>query len=173
MTAPEIIQPNTLRLILWPICPRECEDCCNKQWDMDALPYCQDFAPYDTILLTGGEPMVFPRRLHEAIRAIRKSSSAEIYIYTASVRDLSAACGILTAADGMTVTLHEQHDVYAFLGFAMRVHGYERSLRVNIFPGVSCDVPKGWTAKSKTKWRKKCHLPEGETLMRYAGWNWQ
>lgn len=155
-----------LRLLLWEECNRNCPGCCNKDWNLETLPVCRDFSPYDTVMLTGGEPMMCPPAVHNAVRTIRKDSDAEIYVYTAKV-DNSAAISVLSAVDGMTVTLHTQVDVEPFLNFTRAVANIDRSLRVNIFQGIEVDVPPDWQIKRGMYWVKNCPLPEDEVFMRY------
>jgi hypothetical protein len=170
-----------LRLLLFSACNRDCEGCCNKDWDLKALPAITDFTDYDQILLTGGEPMLSPRRIWEAIGTIRKQNrTAKIYLYTALVRaELFDLLNDSHGLDGVTLTLHEQNDVtpelLAFLFLAPR----EKSLRLNVFEGVSLpsdvkafgqrverDVLDGWKVKLDMIWIKNCPLPENETFGR-------
>lgn len=59
-----------LRLLFTKDCNRDCPGCCNKDWDLDHLPVCADFKPYDLVMITGGEPMLYPERLLKLIRKI-------------------------------------------------------------------------------------------------------
>jgi molybdenum cofactor biosynthesis enzyme MoaA len=49
-----------LRLLVTERCARSCSGCCNHDWDLAALPTCESYAGYDEVLLTGGEPMLYP-----------------------------------------------------------------------------------------------------------------
>ena len=51
---------DKLRLLLFEECNRSCPGCCNRDWDLQPLPVCYDLPPYRIILLTGGEPMLYP-----------------------------------------------------------------------------------------------------------------
>lgn len=158
-----------LRLLLWSDCNRSCPGCCNKDWNLDALMRVRvkDFEGVQTIMLTGGEPMIYPDRLKNAIKAIRMVSSASIYVYTAKV-DTPDAREVLIAADGMTVTLHCQADVEPFLKFAQSVKGLARSLRLNIFKGIEVpEIPAGWVVKDNIEWIKDCPLPQDEVFMKF------
>ena len=67
---------DKLRLLLFEECGRNCPGCCNRDWDLQALPVCQDFTPYQIIMLTGGEPMLHPEIIHSAVTEIRRQTKA-------------------------------------------------------------------------------------------------
>jgi len=164
-----------LRLLLFEDCERNCAGCCNKQFDLAALPLCTDYKPYSLIMLTGGEPMLKPDVVWDAIAAVRKTSNAKIVLYTAKTDDRKALSWILDAVDGLTVTLHEQVDakpLYEFTEYYWHTrHTFTRnkSLRLNVFSEVE-HVPSlygRWSIKSNLQWIDPCPLPEGEVFMRY------
>lgn len=160
-----------LRLLLWPDCNRSCPGCCNKQWDLDKLPRVSSYEGYDEILLTGGEPMLYPERLQDIIRHIRMCAPrAKIIVYTAAT-DCIDLVFILAMVDGMTITLHDKHDVTFIKRFISRVPTWElklRSVRLNVFKGISIkDIDiSNISVKTGITWIKKCPLPEGEVFMR-------
>ena len=92
---------DKLRLLLLDDCNRNCPGCCNRDWDLQALPLCQDYTPYRLIMLTGGEPMLYPEIIREAIAAIRRQTNVPIYLYTAMPEQLDMLMPLL---DGVTVT---------------------------------------------------------------------
>jgi len=159
-----------LRLLLWEECNRKCPECCNKEWDLKALPKCDDFSPFKTVMLTGGEPMLRPRMVRNVARDIRfQSPTAKIYLYTAKVDDVAETLSTLYVIDGLTLTLHEQKDVRPFLKLIRHLPAWNLSLRLNIFKGVNINNKHiyGWKVKSEMEWVKDCPLPEGEVFMRY------
>ena len=157
-----------LRLVLFEACDRSCPGCCNHDWDLKNLPMCTDYTPYEMIMLTGGEPMLHPEIIRQAVKKIRAQTDAPIYLYTAKVEDLD---DILPILDGVTVTLHEPGDLPAFQRFLAAARNLEgRSLRLNVFREAGplpLPVP-GWTVKENMEWIPNCPLPDGEVLMRYA-----
>lgn len=170
-------EKKKLRLFLWPDCTRNCPGCCNNDWDIDGLPVITDFADYDEIMLTGGEPMLYPARLRRAIADIRKQHIGNIWIYTAhpsfSLLTFLLAPGM---ADGATVTLHHQSDVYMLAEFMWMMARFgrgvvesARSMRLNVFAGI--DVTgldtSGWLVKDGMEWIKDCPLPDGEVFGRW------
>ena len=159
-----------LRLFMWANCHKTCTMCCNQYWDLDALPDCEDYSPYDVISITGGEPLIDTRTIHNVIRQIRKTSKAEIYIYTAKVDELADMLPVVYAADGLTVTLHDPEDAAPLQRLADAIVGIDRSLRANIFKGVHVpgNLP-GWVVKWDKVYVANAPLPKSETLMRWDG----
>lgn len=160
-----------LRLILFRACKRNCQGCCNNDWDFNTIPYCFTYKGFDEILLTGGEPMLYPAIVEDIIAEIRKQTSTPIYMYTAETNDKERLYKILKMIDGVTVTLHEQTDVLPFIRFAKYVSDLQlknKSLRLNIFSGVMIeDIPSGWIVKDSITWINPCPLPTGEILQKY------
>lgn len=154
-----------LRLLLFEECNRNCPGCCNHDWDLKSLPVCQDYTPYRLIMLTGGEPMLRPDIIVQAVKDIRVQTDAPIYLYTAYPEGLE---DILPMLDGVTITIHEAADVPRFQRFLYRASGLEgKSLRLNVFQEAGELYAAGWKAKNGMKWIKDCPLPKGEVLMRY------
>lgn len=167
-----------LRLLLFEDCHRNCAGCCNKDWNLGTLPICDSFTGYEEILLTGGEPMLSPRLVHDVITDIREETSLEqdqpqIYLYTADVRRLADIIELLDRLDGITVTLHSQNDVLPWIRLAdiVATNGMcvRKSLRLNVFDGVVLEETKAtkyWKIKSGMRWITNCPLPENEIFMR-------
>jgi len=161
-----------LRLLLSAECNRDCPMCCNKYYNLDKLPVETDYAQYDEIYITGGEPMIHMNLLIETIINIRISSSAKIFVYTAKVDNLGDAMTILTITDGMTLTLHTKDDVEDFREFndEMLKSELNRSLRLNVFRGVAplgyFDGDEMWRVQEDMVWVKDCPVPDGEVFRR-------
>lgn len=161
-----------LRLLLLEECNRNCQGCCNKDWDLKSLPPCKDFSGYEMIMLTGGEPMLYPWLVKGVSQIIRKQTDTPIILYTAKVDDIKESYDVLHYIDGMTITLHEQKDVFPLINFS-RIESYSsaaRSLRLNIFKGVEFDwkntLDSYWQVKDNIEWIKNCPLPKDEVFMR-------
>lgn len=163
-----------LRVLFTDICNRDCEGCCNKDWDLDALEEAVDYNPFDEIYITGGEPMLYAHKLLNLIDEIQMQVglSRTIYVHTAKVDNLQAAFDVLSRVNGMTVTLHEQSDVEHLLNFDAFLRNRlkdTKSLRLNIFKGVKIDTSKlnlNWKIKDNIEWIKDCPLPKDEVFMR-------
>jgi len=169
-----------LRLLLTEACNRSCKGCCNNDWDLAGLDVARDFTGYDQILLTGGEPMLDPNMVIDAIINIRQQTDALIYLYTAWTRDIVSLLRILSIVDGLTVTLHNQGDVAPFLKFhscliSSRFYNESKSYRLNVFREVKLRAEAYhpfhnnpiWKIKDDMVWIKDCPLPPHEVLQRY------
>jgi hypothetical protein len=165
-----------LRLLLFEECNRKCRGCCNKSWDLANLPICEDYRQYDQILLTGGEPLLYPEIVMEAVYDIREQTNAPIYLYTAKTDNLDVFGRVLNIVNGITVTLHTtSRDIvpFALLNAGLRLtnKARDKNMRLNVFHNVLS--PKNalpiWKVKKNIKWIKNCPLPEGEVFMKYKG----
>jgi hypothetical protein len=165
------------RIITTYKCPKDCKDCCNKNWK--GIPAkVMDNYDYNMFIITGGEPMLFPNSIRRLILKLRVESSAKakIILYTASTKKYSELLVLISFyLDGLTVTLHDNEDVKPFLKFNEKILNLEKgifntkSLRLNIFKGI--EIPKDtdlsmWKIKSDMIWLKDCPLPEGEELLK-------
>lgn len=170
---------KSLRLLLFADCDRDCNLCCNKDFDLSSLPIEQDFAQYDEIMLTGGEPMLEPYIIEIASNKIKKQNkTARIYLYTAKADEPFKLMSLLTDyhIDGITFTLHAQKDLFYFeiLLEKMKLFpGYigrsDISLRLNVFKGVDIsrlDVSE-WKIQDNMIWIKDCPLPKNEVFKRF------
>lgn len=157
---------DKLRLLLFEECNRSCPGCCNRDWDLQALPVCQDFTPYRIIMLTGGEPMLHPEIVRAAVAEIRRQTKAPIYLYTAMTQGLDELMPLL---DGVTLTLHAPCDYLPFWRFDQSARNLDgKSLRLNIFEEVGpVASSERWQVKDHMAWIPNCPLPQGEVLMRF------
>lgn len=161
-----------LRLLITEDCNRNCAGCCNKDWDLAALPVETDYSGYDEIILTGGEPMLSPMLVWQVIREIREQNSdARIIMYTAKT-DTIGLLFLLDKLDGLTVTIHEKADWKPFLKFnrAMCLTGlFSMSLRLNVFREAGYHEfanNEFWIVKKDIEWIENCPLPENEVFKR-------
>lgn len=167
-----------LRLLTTSDCLKDCEHCCNKNWDLSTLPIATHFN-YDEILITGGEPLA-NFSVRNTIAVIKKilqnqESRPKIYIYTAWAQGVPA---VLYFVNGITLTLHEQSDVRAFLKLNDLLITFKqfdsvwvknKSFRLKIFEGVKLDSNIDlslWQVEKDLVWVKDCPLPEGEEFKR-------
>lgn len=160
-----------LRLLFTDYCNNNCEWCCNNDWDINKIPFCESYKDYDEILITGGEPLLFPNLLIDLITEIKKENNkAIIYLYTALPEKKDIICGLLSYyLDGICITLHNQKDAEFFNKNYQWFSIYpNKSLRLNVFKGININKEYySWKIKKDIEWIKDCPLPEGEILMKY------
>lgn len=162
-----------LRLLLTKMCNRHCEGCCNKGWDLDKLPKCTSFSPYDLIMITGGEPLLYKQQLYSQIIAIRQQNKhCQLIVYTAKPDDPAYMRMLLGYVTGLTITLHEQKDVRDLLAldkFLTDEDVVDKTLRLNVFRGVELDrdsLTCLWEVKDSMDWIEDCPLPPDEVFMK-------
>jgi organic radical activating enzyme len=163
-----------LRLLVTKKCLKNCKSCCNQDWNLDSLWHVKHYH-FNQILITGGEPMLFPDKIINLCNEIRWYNNLylqrkpKIFVYTAKINNLEAILNILNIVDGMTITLHEQSDVLDFLilNDAIKHTNRKKSLRLNVFKDIMVPpINKRWKVKNNIEWIKNCSLPEGETFGR-------
>lgn len=163
-----------LRLLIAEKCNRTCEGCCNNDFDLKNLPTTNNYKGYDKIIITGGEPRLYPELVKQVIFEVREQNpTAKIIMYTAKSKRASDLMDILELLDGITLTLHEQYDVFPFVNLYNLINhrqlGY-KILRLNVFSNVDISPHlwkiKNWKIKSNIEWMKNCPVPTNEVLMR-------
>jgi organic radical activating enzyme len=163
-----------LRLLLHSECNRSCSGCCNKDWDLAALPIVSSFKGFSEIMLTGGEPMLHSDLIFSTIESIKKEDTkVPIYLYTADVSKVRRVLTLLSELDGLTLTLHNQEDIIpfeAFNSFLLFSDFINKSLRLNVFKGVDLNAfdLSMWRVKKDMEWVKNCPLPLDEVFMRLS-----
>ena len=100
------------------LCARNCKYCCNKQYDLNVIPYVTDeeLRDAETICLTGGEPFLFSDPC--AIASYYKSKYKNIknvYVYTNAIElNNYLKNHTLDGIDGLSVSLKGKADLLAF-----------------------------------------------------------
>ena len=168
---------KTLRLICTYKCDRNCEGCCNKQdnFTPDNVPdFNLSYYDYDEIIMTGGEPMLFPDGIRGlASIAMCQNPEARMILYTAKTTPIDEFEHMLRYFDGITLTIHDQADVDDFLRLHFHLKRIQRwiqdnnkSMRLNIFKGVNVVLQRGhfWHIKDNIEWIPDCPLPSNESI---------
>jgi len=174
-----------LRLLITTKCHKNCDGCCNKDWDLSGLPVCNDYSQYGVIMFTGGEPMLnIARTLKIALEIKEANPTAYLYVYTALMYpDWGLMSLLLRVIDGITLTIHDQRDANGFVFYHNKIYQETRlvskvySLRLNVFkdcnlfpiemPVKETEVYDTWDVRDNIEWIKDCPLPDGEIFMRY------
>jgi hypothetical protein len=157
-------------------CPRDCDFCVNKNLPVEPkLCRVEDLAGYDQVLLTGGEPMLYPIRVLDTVRRLRRQTPTEaqkIFLYTAFFTP--ALSGLIEFVDGVHCALHHplsSADLRGFYGFqrliGIRYAGLGKTFRLYIEPRIRCAVeivPCRWERVEVKPWLKDCPMPPDEEL---------
>lgn len=176
---------NALRILFTEDCFRLCENCVNEQWDLEQLPKLVNplykkqnhfLQQFDEIIITGGEPLLYPDQLIETILEIRNQSPySKILLYSAWDGEEDLFMPIFECIDGLTYTIHEKKDVDCFLEIANlyyhRFKDYNLSLRVNIFSDVHLpenekELYQFWSIRHGKTFLENCPLPKNETFVK-------
>ena len=173
-----------LRLLITDECPKNCEGCCNRDWDIVNLPkielYKHDYSQYNEVLITGGEPLLGIEKLKEIIDTINAGYSRrvpKIYVYTSWNGDPSSFFKTFEYAAGICYTIHTDEDAKFIKNcdwFLKQCSYYEnqlknKSLRLNVFKGIDYNkeaLSENWKIKDDIEWIKDCPLPDNEIFMR-------
>ena len=161
---------RSLRVICTEYCGRSCPGCCNKEFKTHQLPDLVDLWGYpsdpDRLILTGGEPMLFPQKLEKLIHAINTHSTvSQVIVYASTIQTSRSLEYVLGNVYGFTYTLHDQSDIDLFyLVDDIAQHFPKCSLRLNVFKGVTIPfrIKADWQYKYGIEWIENCPLPEDD-----------
>lgn len=171
-----------LRLLFTPECNRSCRGCCNKDWDLNALPICHDYSGYEEIIITGGEPLLYVEKLVNLLHTIKEANpTARLILYTAKTDHVDIILDLARYfLHGITITLHTIQDIpnFVVLNHVLESYMYDgtlkdKTLRLNVFKqvrfrahGLKAEKLTKWQIKDNLEWMKDCPLPEDEVFMR-------
>ncbi len=160
-----------LRLIVTNVCNRKCPGCCNVGWKYEPpIPMTKDeIEQYSTIIITGGEPMLYPEKLIEFMDDFDHSN---FILYTASIGNLHWIKDILYHPNltGLTFTIHDQKGLddfellYTIVQDVLQDRQTPMTLRLNIFLSDVVLRPMkfyGWDVKI-IEWITDCPKVEDE-----------
>lgn len=79
---------NVIHLLVTTMCDRNCKHCCNKQIDLNQVPYVtrHELSNCETICITGGEPFAYSNPVAIARKLKRKYKNIKnVYVYTNAI----------------------------------------------------------------------------------------
>lgn len=173
-----VMKKKKLRLLVTKVCNRKCPGCCNKDWDLSAIPKIGliEMLDYEEIMITGGEPMLYPNLIKNLTSAIKFiNPDCKVFIYTAHLEAVSNAFiklnedSHLKNVDGFHLTIHEDAGpvenaaLYRIQQFPRIFEG--KSMRLQVFPDVTQSLqirPSFWQRITFNPWIKNCPLPIDE-----------
>ncbi len=110
-----------IHIMVTSLCGRNCPHCCNKQYDLNSIPYVTDeeLRNADTICITGGEPFLFANPPQIATYYKQKYKNIKnIYVYTNAFELaqylMDSPCVDMSHIDGVSVSIKHRKDVTFF-----------------------------------------------------------
>ncbi len=168
-------QNNKLRLLVTGMCPHKCPMCCNNQFNLLDVPVV-DRLDYREVMITGGEPLLFPTRVTQLVNGMRHlcGTTTKFYVYT-SIAKAPVFLHVLNDVDGIVLTPHNTNAVVSFINLNKELLAhpeltYNKSLRLNLFDDIRQMIPQDenlslWNVK-RMEWVKDCPVPDGEDFRR-------
>lgn len=107
-----------IHLLVTTLCDRNCKHCCNKQYDLNEIPYVtgEELSQAKKVYITGGEPFKYSNPVEIAGWIKSKFKDIEVYVYTNAdeLAEYLSGDGYLAFIDGLTVSIKTQNDLDAF-----------------------------------------------------------
>ena len=107
-----------IHLLTTTLCLRDCKHCCNKQYDLNEVPYVteDELNNCETILLTGGEPALFSNIYNISYELRKKYPNIKnIYLYANALEFSWAYYDCINGIDGVNISVKTPMDRNAFL----------------------------------------------------------
>jgi len=177
------VPKSIARLLVTLDCPRNCDYCVNKlPWPEDTLKVIDSVHPllgYKEVLLTGGEPMLYPGVVLGVTRALKEQNPKQkVYLYTARYDPRFKR--IMEVIDGVTYTLHENttvEDVEDFNAAQLDIvlaSAENKSNRLSLAPNITWAIniaPYIWRNIKIKRWRtiEDGALPPQENIFYLQG----
>lgn len=160
-----------IHIMITSLCNRTCKYCCNKQYDLNDVPYVthEELTKAHTILLTGGEPFVYSNPA--AIATYYKSQYPNIknvYVYTNAFElceYLETSDNSLLDIDGVSVSIKTKGDRFAFYKIIQDFR--IRSMRSNylyVFGNLFPEITGNFKVIER-KWQKN-FVPDQNSIFR-------
>lgn len=114
---------KNIHLMVTSLCDRNCRYCCNKQYDLNDIPYVTDseLREAENIFITGGEPFRYSNPNNIAFKLKSKYRNIkDVYVYT-NAKELNRYLGMnsdwncLIHLSGITVSIKNKEDFVSFL----------------------------------------------------------
>lgn len=110
---------KVIHLMITSLCDRNCKFCCNKQYNLNDIPYVTDaeLKKAEVLCLTGGEPFLFsnPSAIAEYYKR-KYSNIKKVYVYT-NAHELAmwiAKYGVIDSIDGVNISIKTKEDLRAY-----------------------------------------------------------
>lgn len=159
-----------IHLMVTTLCIRNCKYCCNKQYDLNDIPYITDeeLREAEILCITGGEPFAFSNPCQiAAYYKIKYSNIKKIYVYTNAL-ELSDYLRFnpLYDIDGLSVSIKTKDDANIFEKY---IRYNEQVLilpsnRLYVFDNLYTDKPEGFEVIHR-EWQED-FVPANDSIFR-------
>ncbi len=138
---------KVIHLMVTPLCDRNCKYCCNKQYDINDIPYvtAEELREAEVLCLTGGEPFLFTDPCWIARHYKRRYSNIKkVYVYT-NAKELYLWLmdyHLIRNIDGLNISIKNKDDLDFFNNLVLNYqHNFKQctSNRVYIFDNLIPD----------------------------------
>lgn len=140
-----------IHIMVTSLCSRNCKHCCNKQYDLNDIPYVTDeeLKKAETLCLTGGEPFAFTNPCEIANYYKRKYKNIKnIYVYTNAVELAKYLMhNTIENIDGISISIKTDADAAAFDYFIKDKKAIRNltSNRLYVFDNLYTEEIQGFT----------------------------
>lgn len=165
---------NIIHLMVTSLCKRDCEFCCNKQYDLNDIPYVtkEELKDCETLCITGGEPFAFtdPSAIAFHYKS-RYPNIKNVYVYSnaTELRQYMFRNNALPYIDGVSVSIKNKLDLISF-EFILKVFEMFKiklkSNRLYVFNNLM-PVNTGDFEVFKREWQKE-FKPSDDSIFRKA-----
>jgi pyruvate-formate lyase-activating enzyme len=175
------VEKTTARFIITKACQRSCPYCSNNYTNIlkKAIPLekIDILRPYKEVLLTGGEPMLYPDRVEMFATALR-AQNPEVKLYLYSALYAPELDTLIKLLDGVHYSLHvpfTDADVEGFIEVQNMARVWtKKSFRLYIHPDIPRALliyPNSWKRLEVKPWlsEEECKLPAHEDLYILGG----
>ena len=152
---------TTAHIMVTSLCSRDCKYCCNKQYDLNEIPYItnEELDQMKHIYITGGEPFAYsnPCEIASLLKSRHKNiESVVVYTNALELAYHLVYEGEIYAINGVTISIKNDADEFAFRNTIVNHPKILRlpSNRLYVFPGhENVECPPQFT-KMKREWQK-------------------
>lgn len=164
---------KTARILITTKCNRTCHYCCNeKDAGLDDAVFMEgieELGAYDAVVISGGEPMLYPKRLREFAKMVKARFDIPIYLQSATCTKYTD--DVLQYLDGITYTVHEEaalRDVTLFQNMQDLAMRYtDKTFRLNVHDNCKQYLPicaNAWKEIRFFHHKDVSPVPANETL---------
>lgn len=160
-----------IHLMVTSLCDRKCPDCCNKQYDLNDIPYVteEELENANTLCITGGEPFKFsnPNEIARYYR-IKYPNIKNVYVYTNAIElvEYILRGKHLEYIDGVSISIKNNVDAVAFKSYVATDKRITKlpSNRLYVFNNLFDEEVEGFTVIQR-EWQKE-FVPANNSIFR-------